>query len=358
MQFIAHNVTFFHEYLQIYNFKKRTNQAIDCCSILPIKCANFAIMKERIVMIGANGQIGSELASALRHKFGAENVITSDIREPSTLKKDEIFEIINVLDKSALKSLFEKYKPTQIYLLAAMLSATAEKYPQKAWDLNINGLLNVLDLALELDIKKIFWPSSIAVFGPHSPKQNTDQYCVMDPVSIYGVSKLAGERLCEYYHHKYDLDIRSIRYPGIISWKTAPGGGTTDYAIDIFIEALKYRRYTCFLSAHTALPMLYMDDAVRGTIELMDAPAGQISIRSSYNLGGVSFTPAQIAEEIKKILPNFEMSYVDYDPRQAIADSWPASIDDAYANKDWGWEPKFDLASITEDMIANLKTNV
>jgi len=312
-------------------------------------------MKERIIMIGANGQIGSELAAALRQKFGNENVITSDIREPNNLKEGEIFETINVLDKGALKALFEKYKPTQIYLLAAMLSATGEQYPQKAWDLNMNGLLHVLDLALELGINKIFWPSSIAVFGPHSPKKDTAQYCIMDPTSIYGISKLAGERLCEYYHNRYGLDIRSIRYPGIISWKTAPGGGTTDYAVHIFFEALKQGKYASFLSAETELPMLYMEDAVRGTIALMDAPAEQISIRSSYNLAGLSFTPAQIAEEIKKILPNFEMSYVENDPRQAIANSWPASIDDAYARNDWGWKPDFDLAAMTKDMIENLK---
>ena len=315
-------------------------------------------MKERIIMIGANGQIGSELAMALRQKFGNENVVTSDIREPATIQDGEIFETINVLDKQALKALLEKYEPTQIYLLAAMLSATGEQYPQKAWDLNMNGLLNVLDLALELGIKKIFWPSSIAVFGPHSPKQHTAQYCVMDPNSIYGISKLAGERLCEYYHQKYGLDIRSIRYPGIISWKTAPGGGTTDYAVHIFFEALKQGKYASFLSAETELPMLYMQDAVRGTIELMDAPAEKLNIRSSYNLSGLSFTPAQIAEEIKKILPNFEMSYVEHDPRQAIANSWPASIDDSYARDDWGWQPTFDLEAMTKDMIENLKTNL
>lgn len=312
-------------------------------------------MKERIIMIGANGQIGSELAAALRQKFGNENVITSDIREPNNQNEGEIFETINVLDKEALKALFKKYKPTQIYLLAAMLSATGEQYPQKAWDLNMNGLLHVLDLALELGINKIFWPSSIAVFGPHSPKKDTAQYCIMDPTSIYGISKLAGERLCEYYHNRYGLDIRSIRYPGIISWKTAPGGGTTDYAVHIFFEALKQGKYASFLSAETALPMLYMEDAVRGTIALMDAPAEQISVRSSYNLAGLSFTPAEIAEEIKKILPNFEMSYVENDPRQAIANSWPASIDDTYARNDWGWKPDFDLAAMTKDMIENLK---
>jgi len=314
-------------------------------------------MKETIVLLGSNGQIGSELGVALRSKFGASNVITSDIREPKSLNEGEIFETINVLDKDAIRALFEKYKPTQVYLLAAMLSATGEQYPLKAWDLNMNGLLNVLNLCIELGIKKVFWPSSIAVFGPNSPTVKTPQYCVMDPNSIYGISKLAGERLCEYYTEKYGLDIRSIRYPGIISWKTAPGGGTTDYAVHIFFEALAQGKYQSFLSANTALPMMYMDDAVRATIQLMDAPAEKLRIRSSYNLAGISFTPAEIAEEIKKILPNFEMSYSEGDPRQAIADSWPQSIDDQYATEDWGWKLKYDLASMTQDMIDNLKNN-
>ncbi len=312
-------------------------------------------MKECILMIGANGQIGSELAAALRLKFGNENVITSDIREPQAIASGEIFETLNVLDKEAIKALIVKYKPTQIYLLAAMLSATGEKYPQKAWDLNMNGLLNVLDLAVEFGIKKIFWPSSIAVFGPHSPKVDTPQYCVMDPNSIYGISKLAGERLCEYYHEKFGLDIRSVRYPGIISWRTEPGGGTTDYAVHIFFEAIRQGKYTSFLSKGTELPMLYMDDAVRGTIELMDADPSKLSIRSSYNLAGISFTPKEIAEEIKKILPNFEISYSDNDPRQSIADSWPKSINDEQARSDWGWKPTFDLTAMTKDMLDNLK---
>lgn len=312
-------------------------------------------MKECILMIGANGQIGSELAAALRLKFGNENVITSDIREPQAIASGEIFETLNVLDKEAIKALIVKYKPTQIYLLAAMLSATGEKYPQKAWDLNMNGLLNVLDLAVEFGIKKIFWPSSIAVFGPHSPKVDTPQYCVMDPNSIYGISKLAGERLCEYYHEKFGLDIRSVRYPGIISWRTEPGGGTTDYAVHIFFEAIRQGKYTSFLSEGTELPMLYMDDAVRGTIELMDADPSKLSIRSSYNLAGISFTPREIAEEIKKILPNFEISYSDNDPRQSIADSWPKSINDEQARNDWGWKPTFDLTAMTKDMLDNLK---
>lgn len=312
-------------------------------------------MKETIIILGANGQIGTELAIALRARFGSTQVITSDIREPQTLSENEIFVKANVLDIEALRTLFQEHNPTQIYLLAAMLSATGEQYPQKAWDLNMNGLLHVLDLAIELGIKKIFWPSSIAVFGPHSPKKETPQYCVMDPNSIYGISKLAGERLVEYYHARYGLDIRSIRYPGIISWKTAPGGGTTDYAVHIFFEALRTGKYESFLSEDTALPMMYMDDAVRATIQLMDAPAENLTIRSSYNLAGVSFTPTQIAAEIKKNLPNFEMSYKEGDPRQAIANSWPQSIDDEYAQKDWNWNLKFDLATMTKDMIENLK---
>lgn len=314
-------------------------------------------MKESIILLGANGQIGSELALALRQKFGHENVITSDIREPKQRSVNERFELINVLDKEALKELFQKHKVTQVYLLAAMLSATGEQYPQKAWDLNMNGLLNVLELAIELGIKKIFWPSSIAVFGPHSPKQGTPQYCIMDPNSIYGISKLAGERLCEYYHQKYGLDIRSIRYPGIISWKTEPGGGTTDYAVHIYFEALRSGKYESFLSADTTLPMLYMDDAVRATIELMDAPAEQVKIRSSYNLAGMSFTPEEIGNEIKRIVPNFELSYSDNDPRQQIANTWPSSINDDHAKNDWNWKPKYDLQSMTIDMIENLKNN-
>lgn len=309
-------------------------------------------------MIGANGQIGSELAAALRLKFGYENVITSDIREPRNRVENEIFEPANVLDKDRLKALFEQYKPTQVYLMAAMLSAVGEQYPQKAWDLNMNGLLNVLDLAVEMGVQKVFWPSSIAVFGPNSPTENTPQYCVMDPNSIYGISKLAGERLCEYYHKRYGLDVRSIRYPGIISWKTEPGGGTTDYAVHIFFEALRHGKYASFLSENTALPMMYMDDAVRGTIQLMDTPAEKISIRSSYNFSAISFTPKQIGHEIQKILPNFELSYEENDPRQAIADSWPKSIEDDYARRDWNWQPSFDLERMTKDMIDNLKSNV
>ncbi len=315
-------------------------------------------MEERVIIIGSNGQIGTELAATLRAKFSAKQVITSDIRAPQIPDPTGPFETIDVLDRKSLHLLFTKHRPTQVYLLAAMLSATGEKHPRQAWDLNINGLLNVLDLSLEYGVSKVFWPSSIAVFGPHSPKVNAPQYSVMDPNTVYGISKLAGERICEYYYSRYGLDVRSIRYPGIISWKTAPGGGTTDYAIHIFHEALKHNAYSCFLSADTVLPMLYMDDAIRGTLMLMDAPANALSVRSSYNLTGVSFTPAMLANEIRKRLPGFTISYEDNDPRQAIADTWPTSIEDTVARQDWGWEPRFDLADITDVMIANLKDNI
>jgi Nucleoside-diphosphate-sugar epimerases len=315
-------------------------------------------MEERIIILGSNGQIGTELAAALREKFGHTQVITSDIRPPQIPEGYSLFEPVDVLDREALHGLFTKYRPTQVYLLAAMLSATGEKYPRQAWDLNINGLLNVLDLSLEHSVRKVFWPSSIAVFGPHSPKANTPQYTVMDPNTIYGISKLSGERICEYYFNRFGLDVRSIRYPGIISWKAAPGGGTTDYAIHIFHDALKNNMYNCFLSAETALPMLYMDDAIRATLDLMDAAPDKIRIRSSYNLTGVSFTPSMLAAEIRRFLPDFTISYADNDPRQAIADTWPNSIDDTEARNDWGWKPAFDLSRITEVMIGNLSEKI
>lgn len=313
-------------------------------------------MQETILVIGSNGQIGTELVTELRKINGDGYVIACDIRRPDyDIKNAGPFEFVNVLEKDILKNIFKKYKPTQVYLLAALLSATGEQNPKLAWDLNMNGLLNVLDLAIDFKTKRIYWPSSIAVFGPNSPKDKTPQYCVMDPNTVYGISKLAGERWCEYYFQKYGLDIRSIRYPGLISWKAAPGGGTTDYAIHIFHEALKKGNYQCFLSAETELPMMYMDDAIRGTIELMDAPAKNISIRSSYNFAGISFTPEILAEEIKKHIPDFKLSYTDNDPRQAIAGSWPKSIDDSQAQKDWNWKTRFNLSNITEDMLKNLK---
>lgn len=314
-------------------------------------------MTEKIFVIGANGQIGTELVAALRNIHGAENVIASDINSPNyALRNTGFFEYANVLDKDNLHHLFDKHRPTQVYLLAAILSAVGEQKPKMAWDLNMTGLLHVLDFAVEFKVRKVFWPSSIAVFGPHSPQHNTPQYCVMDPNTVYGFSKLAGERWCEYYFTKYGLDVRSLRYPGLIGWRANPGGGTTDYAVHIFHEALKHQKYQGFLSAQTALPMMYMDDAIRATLSLMDAPAENITIRSSYNLAGISFTPEQLAAEIKKLMPAFEMSYAEHDPRQAIADSWPKSIDDSQAQQDWGWQLEYDLPKITEDMLTNLKT--
>ncbi|TDQ10338.1 NAD-dependent epimerase/dehydratase family protein [Pedobacter metabolipauper] len=313
-------------------------------------------MTEKIIVLGSNGQIGTELVTALRKTYGEDNVVACDIRRPDyDIKNSGPFEFVNVLEKDILNAIFQKYKPTQVYLLAALLSATGEQNPKLAWDLNMNGLLNILDLAITYKTAKVYWPSSIAVFGPNSPKDHTPQFCVMDPNTVYGISKLAGERWCEYYNQKFGLDVRSIRYPGLISWKAAPGGGTTDYAIHIFHEALKSGSYASFLNAATELPMMYMDDAIRGTIELMDAEASKISIRSSYNFTGVSFTPEILAAEIRKYIPEFKLTYTENDPRQAIANSWPRSIDDSYAVKDWGWKPEFDLAKMTDDMLKNLQ---
>ncbi|MRX47944.1 NAD-dependent epimerase/dehydratase family protein [Pedobacter puniceum] len=312
-------------------------------------------MTEHILVLGSNGQIGTELVTALRKAYGFNKVVACDIRRPDyDIKNAGPFEFVNVLDKENLKAVFTKYKPKQVYLLAALLSATGEQNPKLAWDLNMNGLLNVLDFSIEYGTQKVYWPSSIAVFGPSSPKNQTPQFCTMDPNTVYGISKLAGERWCEYYFQKFGLDVRSIRYPGIISWKAMPGGGTTDYAIHIFHDALKKKTYQSFLSAETDLPMMYMDDAIRGTIELMDAPAENINIRSSYNFDGVSFNPEELASEIRKHIPEFTLTYSENDPRQAIANSWPKSIDDSYAEKDWNWSPKFDLQKITSEMLRNL----
>ncbi|QEK52038.1 NAD-dependent epimerase/dehydratase family protein [Pedobacter aquae] len=312
-------------------------------------------MTEHILVLGSNGQIGTELVTALRKAYGFNKVVACDIRRPDyDIKNAGPFEFVNVLDKENLKAVYEKYKPKQVYLLAALLSATGEQNPKLAWDLNMNGLLNVLDFSIEYRTQKVYWPSSIAVFGPSSPKNQTPQFCTMDPNTVYGISKLAGERWCEYYFQKFGLDVRSIRYPGIISWKAMPGGGTTDYAIHIFHDALKKKTYQSFLSAETDLPMMYMDDAIRGTIELMDAPAENIQIRSSYNFDGLSFNPEELAAEIRKHIPDFTLTYGDNDPRQAIANSWPKSIDDSYAEKDWNWSPKFDLQKITSEMLRNL----
>lgn len=312
-------------------------------------------MSTKILIIGACGQIGTELTKKLRNIYGVDNVIASDIRKLNIdIVNEGIFEVVNALDYNQIEHLIEQYQITDVYLMAALLSATAEKNPAFAWDLNMNSLFHVLNLAKAKKIQKIFWPSSIAVFGPTTPRINTPQYTIMEPTTVYGISKQTGERWCEYYHHIYGVDVRSIRYPGLISWSTEPGGGTTDYAVDIYHKALKDGKYECFLSEDTALPMMYMDDAIRATIEIMQAPSENIKIRSSYNLAGVSFTPKEIATEIKKHIPNFTISYKP-DFRQKIADSWPASIDDTAAQKDWNWKHKFDLASMTVEMLENLK---
>ncbi|WP_162126669.1 L-threonine 3-dehydrogenase [Flavobacterium phycosphaerae] len=312
-------------------------------------------MSTKILIIGACGQIGTELTKKLRSLYGVDNVIASDIRK---LNIDVVnsgpFEVVNALDFNQIEHIVEEHQIEEVYLMAALLSATAEKNPAFAWDLNMNSLFHVLNLAKAKKIKKIFWPSSIAVFGPTTPRINTPQYTIMEPTTVYGISKQTGERWCEYYHNIYGVDVRSIRYPGLISWSTEPGGGTTDYAVDIYHKALKNGKYECFLSEETALPMMYMDDAITATVEIMQAPADNIKIRSSYNLAGVSFTPKEIAAEIKNHIPDFTISYKP-DFRQKIADSWPASIDDSAAQKDWNWKHKFDLASMTVEMLENLK---
>jgi nucleoside-diphosphate-sugar epimerase len=312
-------------------------------------------MTTKILIIGACGQIGTELTQKLRSIYGNDNVIASDIRKlNNNIVNNGIFEVVNALDYNQIEHLVEQYQITDVYLMAALLSATAEKNPAFAWDLNMNSLFHVLNLAKAGKIKKIFWPSSIAVFGPTTPRNNTPQYTIMEPTTVYGISKQTGERWCEYYHNIYGVDVRSIRYPGLISWSTEPGGGTTDYAVDIYHKALKDGKYECFLSEETALPMMYMDDAIRATVEIMQAPAESIKIRSSYNLSGVSFTPKEIAVEIKKRIPEFTITYKP-DFRQKIADSWPASIDDSSAREHWNWKHKFDLASMTDEMLENLK---
>jgi nucleoside-diphosphate-sugar epimerase len=312
-------------------------------------------MATKILIIGACGQIGTELTMQLRALYGNDNVIASDIRKLNNdIVNKGIFEVINALDYNQIEHLVEQYQITDVYLMAALLSATAEKNPAFAWDLNMNSLFHVLNLAKAKKIKKVFWPSSIAVFGPTTPRENTPQYTIMEPTTVYGISKQTGERWCEYYHHQYGVDVRSIRYPGLISWTTEPGGGTTDYAVDIYHKALENGTFECFLSEDTKLPMMYMDDAIRATIEIMQVEDEKVKIRSAYNLAGISFTPAQIAEEIKKHIPNFTITYKP-DSRQKIANSWPASIDDSFAREDWGWKHQYDMDSMTTSMLENLK---
>ena len=314
------------------------------------------ILKKRILIIGASGQIGTELTLCLRKKYGNSKVIATDIREDDgTLSTDGPFEILDAMDYKATEDLIIRYEITEVYLLAAMLSATAEKFPMRAWELNMTSLFNVLNLGKEQKVKKIFWPSSIAVFGPTTPKQHTPQKTIMEPSTVYGISKQTGERWCEYYHKKYNLDVRSIRYPGLISYKTAPGGGTTDYAVDIYHKAVKYQKYNCFLNQETTLPMMFIDDAIRATLSIMEAPKEAIKVRSSYNLSGLSFNPNEIAASIRKKLPDFEIGYTP-DFRQKIADSWPQSIDDTAAQNDWAWKNETSLDKMTSIMLENLSS--
>lgn len=311
--------------------------------------------KDKILVIGACGQIGVELTLALRKIYGSANVVASDLREENELLKGTgPYVSMDVMNKEMLHVQVIRQNITQIYLLAAILSATGEKNPNLAWHLNMQGLLNVLDIAREEHLDKVYWPSSIAVFGPTSPKQLCPQQTVIEPTTVYGISKYAGEFWCNYYHQRYGVDVRSIRYPGLISYKSAPGGGTTDYAIEIYLEALAEKKYKCFLREDSYLPMMYMPDAIRATMELMHAPANQISVRTSYNISGMSFSPKEIAASIQKHIPDFQLS-CEPDYRQAIADSWPQSIDDSVAHQDWGWKPEFDLDKMTKDMLDNLK---
>lgn len=311
---------------------------------------------KRILIIGAGGQLGSELTLALREKFGADHVLATDIRPLSGPLLSGPTTILDAMDANALNSLVESYDIGQIYHLAAVLSAKGESSPKFAWDLNMTSLLNVLEAGRLFNLK-IYWPSSIAVFGPDTPKEQTPQYTVMNPTTVYGISKLAGEQWCAYYHEKYGVDVRSLRYPGLIGYKSKPGGGTTDYAVDIFWKALQGETFQCFLSKATKLPMMYMNDAVKGTIDLMEAPADAVKIRTSYNLGSMSFSPEELYHAIVARIPAFKIAY-EPDFRQAIADSWPDSIDDSQARKDWDWSPEFDLNLMSQDILQHLKVEV
>ena len=312
-------------------------------------------MKSRILIIGACGQIGTELTIALRERFGVDKVVASDIKKGNErIMSVGHFELLDATDYSAVEDIIFRYKVDTVYLMAAMLSAIAERFPDKAWHLNMTSLFHVLDLAKEGKVQKVFWPSSIAVFGATTPHQNTPQTTVMEPATVYGISKQTGERWCEYYFNKYGVDVRSIRYPGLISYSTEPGGGTTDYAVDIYHRALKHKHYRCFLGEDTVLPMMYMNDAIRATIGIMDVAKDRVKIRSSYNLAGISFAPKDVAKSIQKQISDFTISY-EPDFRQEIANTWPSSIDDTQATTDWGWKSEYDLDAITTVMLENLK---
>ena len=311
-------------------------------------------MQDKVLVIGSSGQIGSELVAELRSNYGGSNVIASDIvASNKTIMDSGPFEILDVTDSKKLHEIVKKYEVTHVYLLAAILSANAEKKPKLSWDLNMQSLFNVLDLAKDKIIKKVFWPSSIAVFGPNTEKIKTQQYTITEPNTVYGISKLAGERWCEYYFNKYNVDVVSLRYPGLIGWKSNPGGGTTDYAVHIFHEAIKNKKYTSFLSKDTTLPMMYMTDAIKATLEIMQADSDKIKIRSSYNIAGCSFNPEELANEIQSYIPDFKISY-NKDCRQEIADSWPDSLEDSLAKDHWGWQAQYNMQELVKEMIENL----
>lgn len=326
--------------------------------MLICKLEKFVTM-ENILIIGASGQIGSELTIALREVHGNNHVFATDIKDaPDYIKENGPFEYLDVMDDKRLIHFIIRHKITQVYHLAAVLSGNAEKLPLQAWNINMTSLMNVLEVAKMVDeVKKVFWPSSIAVFGPSTPKEKTPQFTIMEPNTVYGISKLAGERWCEYYYNQYDVDVRSIRYPGLVSYKTEPGGGTTDYAVEIFYEALKNKKYECFLGENTRLPMMYMSDAVKATIALMEAPLGEVHYHTGYNISGFNTTPKELAESIKKHIPEFEITYKP-DFRQEIADSWPDSIDDYYARLQGHWKSEVDLDKTTEIMLREIAKSV
>ena len=311
-------------------------------------------MQDKVLVIGSSGQIGSELVAELRSNYGNSNVIASDIVASNQIIMDSgPFEILDVTDSERLYEIVKKHNVTHVYLLAAILSANAEKKPNLSWDLNMKSLFNILDLAKNKFIKKIFWPSSIAIFGPNTEKTKTQQHTISEPNTVYGISKLAGERWCEYYFNKYNVDVVSLRYPGLIGWKSNPGGGTTDYAVHIFHEAIKNKKYTSFLTRDTTLPMMYMTDAIKATLKIMQADSDKIKIRSSYNIAGCSFSPEELANEIKSYIPDFKILY-NKDYRQEIADSWPDSLEDSLAKEHWGWQAQYNMQELVKEMIENL----
>ncbi|HEX5625331.1 MAG TPA: NAD-dependent epimerase/dehydratase family protein, partial [Saprospiraceae bacterium] len=323
------------------------------CSFLSYLSTSFwSMSRNTILVIGANGQIGTVLSDALRKKFGNDAVVTSDLKAPDNPQGPH--EILNVLDLEQLQALIKKYQVTQIYHLAAILSARGEQDPMNTWKINMDGLMNVLNTSVQTGIQRVFYPSTIAIYGPSTPKRMTPQESSFIPTTVYGISKLAGENWCNYFHQRYGLDVRSVRYPGVVGWQSPPGGGTTDYAVEIYHAALKDGRYTCFLEAETRLPMMFMDDSIRATLELMDADPDRIRIRTSYNLAGMSFTPAEVAESIRRHIPEFEIRYAP-DYRQKIANSWSESIDDSAARKDWNWQPEYDLEKMTTEMLLQLR---